>query len=369
MKRTFVCIVDQEPIINYLFLKEALGYEDHILLIAAQPFKANAHALGQLYQDNYEVDYVILEQLGDEIIWDTLCRTLRHHLVTTEHYFVNLSGGTRLMSIAVQQVFEEFNARFFFIPFDRNVIVHSQIDNNNDNNDDLFFPIKHKLSVQEYLSVNQLTYSSKKLSQSPEYTQHFCQLFADGIFSQQEYDVLDQLRDLRNNFVPLDNSQQSAKISAFLRFVDFQPQSPHQLTPTEVQYLTGNWFEEYLYHTIQTIIAPDDIALGVEIRKRGGETCNDIDIAFTLNNQLYAIECKTGVGKRSLFNQMVYKACALNEALLGIRSFSYIFSLNTDHNDIMHRMAQNMRINYCDREVVFNHELLKKIILKEGVAR
>ena len=372
MKRTFVCIVDQEPIINYLFLKEALGYEDHILLIAAQPFKANALALGQLYLDNYEVDYIILEQVGDEIIWDTLCRTLRHHLVTTEHYFVNLSGGTRLMSIAVQQVFEEFNARFFFIPFDRNVIVHSQIDNNNDNNDDLFFPIKHKVSVQEYLTVNNLTYSSKRPSQSPEYTQHYCELFNSGMFSQQDYDVLEELRDLRNCYVHLNNPEKLpnvARIVTFLRFVSFQTEKPHQLSPTEVQYLTGNWFEEYLYHTIQTVIAPDDIALGVEIRKRGGETCNDIDIAFTLNNQLYAIECKTGVGKRSLFNQIVYKACALNEALLGIRSFSYIFSLNTDHNDIMHRMAQNMRINYCDREVVFNHELLKKVILKEGVAR
>ena len=83
------------------------------------------------------------------------------------------------------------------------------------------------------------------------------------------------------------------------------------------------------------MVKPDTIALGVEIRKKGGETCNDIDIAFTLNNQFHAIECKTGVGQRSLFNQMVYKACALNAALLGIRSNSYIFSLNTDYDDIM----------------------------------
>ena len=66
---------------------------------------------------------------------------------------------------------------------------------------------------------------------------------------------------------------------------------------------------------------------------------------------------------------MVYKACALNEALLGIRSNSYIFSLNTDYNDIMDRMAKNMNINYCDQEFVFKHDLLKTLIEKKSAIK
>ena len=371
MKRTFVCIVDQEAIINYIFLREALGYDDSILLIAAKQYSEQAKNFGNLYADNYEIEYLILEEYGDEIIWDKMCRTFRSHLKREEHYYVNLSGGTRLMSIAVQQVFKESHALFFFIPFDRNIVVHSQIDNNNDNNDDIFYPIKHKVSVEEYLMVNQLTYKSKQPSQPFSYTKHFCELFTNGMFSQQDFEVLEELRDLRNNYITLSNASKHAitpKILAFLKFVEFKPEHPHQLAPTEVQYLTGNWFEEYLYHTLKEVINPDDIALGVEMRKVNGETCNDIDIAFTLNNQLYAIECKTGVGKRSLFNQIVYKACALNEALLGIRSFSFIFSLNTDYDTILQRMAQNMNIGYCDRKVVFNHTLLKETLLKKSKA-
>ena len=322
MKRTFVCIIDQEEIINYLFLKEVLSYGDEILLIAPKRFSYEATAFSNLYKDSYEVDCIILNNNGDEIIWDTICRTLKERLNHDTQYYVNLSGGSRLMSIAVQQVFEGFNALFFFIPFDRNVIVHSQIDDENDNNDDVFYPIKHKVSVEEFLIINGLTYKAKKPSQTFEYTRHYCQLFTEGMFSQQEYNILDELRDLRDCYVNLNNKDKfplADDVKSFLEFVKFKSKHPNKLSPTEIQYLTGNWFEEYLYYTIKAVVKPDTIALGVEIRKKGGETCNDIDIAFTLNNQLHAIECKTGVGKRSLFNQMVYKACALNEALLGIQ--------------------------------------------------
>ena len=62
MKRTFACIVDHVSIINYIFLREAMGYDDSILLIAAKQYSEKAKNFGNLYADNYEIEYLIVEE-------------------------------------------------------------------------------------------------------------------------------------------------------------------------------------------------------------------------------------------------------------------------------------------------------------------
>ena len=367
MKKCFVCIVESEAMLNYLFLRECLAVGDEALLIAPRKFQNRAKVLGNLFATKHKVNFITLHSDGDEIIWDTMCRTIRAELSREYQYHVNLSGGSRIMCIAVQQVFEGFNSLFYFVPHDRNMIVHSQIDDNNDNNDDVFTPISRRVSVKEYLMVNDLTYKSKRITQEEVYSNHLFELFSNNYLSTKEYNTIECLRSFRNKYIDLSFKSKFEKIDdliSLLDFLSFAPKEPNRLSFEEVQYLTGGWFEEWVYHKIKEVVKPDDIALGVEIRKANGSTCNDIDIAFTLNNQLHAIECKTGVGRMGLFNQIVYKACALNEALLGMRSFTYIFSLNTDHDDVMHRMARSMRITYCDKKTITNDERLLQIILK-----
>ena len=38
---------------------------------------------------------------------------------------------------------------------------------------------------------------------------------------------------------------------------------------------------------------------------------NELDVCFIKANKLFVIECKTGVTNESLFNEIVYKVCAL----------------------------------------------------------
>lgn len=74
---------------------------------------------------------------------------------------------------------------------------------------------------------------------------------------------------------------------------------------------------------------------------------NDLDVVFTLGNKLFVVECKTGVGKPSLFSQIVYKASALKEALLGLSGSSYIFSLS-NADEKLSNVAKNLGVEYCD---------------------
>ena len=75
-------------------------------------------------------------------------------------------------------------------------------------------------------------------------------------------------------------------------------------------------------------------------------------MVFTKGNKLFVIECKTGVQSERLFNEIVYKVCAIREALLGVSSYSYIFSLKQDYTDVLKRIAQNMDIIFVDYEIL-----------------
>ncbi|MFR9513116.1 MAG: DUF1887 family CARF protein [Rikenellaceae bacterium] len=139
-------------------------------------------------------------------------------------------------------------------------------------------------------------------------------------------------------------------LKEFVKKIDFQPAQNDCITRGESKYITGGWFEEYIYFMIRQLFIPSDVATGVVIRRNqnANNDVNELDVVFTYKNRLFAIECKTGVGKPKRYHQTVYKACALHEALLGMRSNAYIFSLNDDPKDILKVTARNMNITFCD---------------------
>ena len=361
MQKTIVCTIEEEVIMNYLFIKELYQDGDKVLLITQYQLNHLVERYRQLFQYINNIDVISLDKDGDEDFWDIICKTIRDNLLQRgeENYYVNLSSGTRLMSIAVQQVFDKFNSKFFFMPLDRNVIIHSQIDDNNENNDDILSQINHKVSVAEYMKINGVSSHQSEPSLPEAYAEQFFGYFTGGHFTNNDFDILEDLRELRNKTIEVSSIN---GLDKFLRFINFPQQMDDKLTDTEVQYLTGGWFEEYIYYLMKETIAPDDIAMSVRIQRQGSEFQNELDVVFTLKNRLYAIECKTGVGKRSLYNQIVYKACALKEALLGIRSYSYIFSLNEDHRQSLERTARNMGIFFCDREFAEDKDRFRKLL-------
>ena len=75
---------------------------------------------------------------------------------------------------------------------------------------------------------------------------------------------------------------------------------------------------------------------------------------FMKNNRLFVIECKTGVETERMFSEIVYKACALREALLGVSCHFYIASLKKDGNDNLDKIAKSMDIVFWDHAEIVN---------------
>lgn len=361
MAKTLVSIIEEEAILNYLFIKELHEQGDKILLISQQRFAHLTKQFTALFPE-LNIESITLSKDGDEDLWDTICRTIRAKLSREEQYAVNLSSGTRLMSIAIQQVFERFNSEFYFMPHDRNVIVHSHIDDNNDNNDDEIIEIRHRVTIDEYFKIHDINSKSHTTTQSPEYSRHILELYTQNHLSSNDFEILDSLRRINSNFIEWSRIE---GLERFIKYIGLDIQNHDGITKEEAKYITGGWFEEYILSIVDEMIAPDDIATGVVIQRKENHNndINELDVVFTLNNRLFVIECKTGVGKASLYHEIVYKACALRESLLGMRSNAYIFSLNDDPKDRLKITARNMGIVYCDRDFALQPSKLKNLFL------
>ena len=139
------------------------------------------------------------------------------------------------------------------------------------------------------------------------------------------------------------------------------PKTEGKIDKYDIRYITGGWFEEYIYHLMKDCLSPSDIKIGVLIEKSTNTNMNDLDVVFTLGNKLFVIECKTGVGGRSLFSQIVYKASALKETLFGLSGKTYIYSLSPEDKDLK-TVASNMGVTYCDETYFNNEEKIQELI-------
>lgn len=378
MQKTIVNIITEDnPVSAYLFIKEMYKEGDRLMYISAKDTEDDLELMAEV--DNVPVeliDEIVLKRDMDEFSYEMICRTIKTHLCDSEHYCVNLAGGTRYLALAVQQVFEDFQTDFYYTDLEDNILIKSKFDDNIYNNDDFHIPIKYKLSIEEYLKIHEININRKsgdmKPTQSPEMSEHFFDLFTHNKFKSKDYKVMELLRvNYRNRKhisiweVENNNTQknpQIAGLSDFLSTARFKPEFEDNLTKEEIEFLTGGWFEEYIYYKVVDILHPEQITLNMVINPDNIQRINELDVVYMVNNKLYVIECKSGIESESMFNSIVYKACALRESFLGCQCKSFICALKKDDNDFLSRIAQNMDITFWDSDTVTNKKALENAI-------
>ncbi len=378
--KTLVNIISREhPLAAYLFIKEYYEEGDRLLFIAAnEDLDCITPLVNALKVDKGVVQRIVLRRDADKYTYERICRVINSLIDPNTEYYVNLAGGTRYMALSVQHVFSNYKSTFFYIQTRENLIVKTIFDNSIYDNDDEILPIKYRMTLGEYFSVYGLTHDLETLGvpvASVQQVQAMFNLFSKRLLRNSDYKVLDVLREkyrgwkyldihevettLNDKMIPIPN------LSQFLEFIHFTPAKQGVLSQEELDYLTGGWFEEYVYYLIKAVVQPDDIAIGVridgctEIRHN-----NELDVCFIKNNQLFVIECKSGIHSESMFNEIVYKVCALKEVLLGMECNSYIFSLKKDPSGDLKKIAKYMGITFCDFDVLTREDKLRKEMKK-----
>ena len=376
MSKTIVNIIDKSnPLPAYLFTKEYYEDGDELLFISSEDEADNIQLLTkQLEVDTTLVKSIIVQRFQDKFLYEHICRTIKNQLDPDKQYYLNLAGGNRYMTLSVQHVFEEYDTLFFYTQTRENLIVKTIFDHSIYDDDDEVYPIRHRMSLKEYFGLYGLQSDvdqPRKIVKETAFSQHLFTMFSQSLFGQGDYQVMDILREKYRNwkFLIISEVENPHKefmtpipnLGKFLDYIGFVPERKGSLQSYEIEYLTGGWFEEYVYALIKGVLHPDDITMGVHISNGIIKHNNELDVCFMKGNKLFVIECKTGVSSESFFNEIVYKVCALKEVLLGT-SNSYIFSLKKDHKGSWKKTAKYMGITFCDWMNLTKPEQLKEIL-------
>lgn len=376
--KTLVNIFDpQEPLAAYLFLKQYYEEGDRLLFISTREDRG---AVGQyavlLGVADERISVISFRRDEDSYIYERICRRLRMALDGNMVYWVNLAGGSRYLAMSVQHVFSEFGARFFYVQTRENLIVSSFFDNSVDDNDDVVEPIRYRMSMTEYFALHNLEHDLFSRRHLPIRGADDAQIIFDCFkarkLSGEAFHALELLRTYyrgTKNSVSLQSlrsgtvlcSQGIRGIDELLQQFRFVPQAADSLQPDEIDYLTGGWFEEYVYFLILQSVSPQEIALGVRISRPGALHDNELDVVFIKANTLFVVECKTGVATDHLFNEIVYKASALKQSFLGNSSHSYIFTLRNDYDHHLQQVSDMMGIALCPKGVLADPKQFAKV--------
>lgn len=353
MKKISVCIISKQLVPNYLFLQETKKLADEVLLVASREFEKEGRNLCELLKtlDYKKIELLVFSENDVEEKWNQMTQEIVAHLNHENHYLVNLTGGTKYMSLAVQKVFENFKSDYFYIPSPKNYFIQPM-------KDDTRVGIKHRIKVKEALSIFGVELKSFEAEVvDRNYTNKFFNLFVNGKLN---FKAIEKLRELRNNRNVEINSV--SNLRNLLERSNFLSQNSEKLSRKEVGYLTGGWFEEYVFNHIKEHVKPDDIKINLKTSKNvktsDSSVINEFDVCFTLNNKFFVVECKTGgTSKESDFNPIAYKAKALKESLMGLTTKFYIFTLG----DVFKR-AETMGISCFGREHFIDKEKFQVLL-------
>jgi len=309
MKTILLSIISEQSIPNVLIIKELQGSYDDLLFITTDYVEKKG--LDKWVELGCGIKEGSVERI--KVVEDDI-NDIRNKLKSLEllntQYIVNMSGGTKVMTIGVYEFFAVSNNRIIYVPIGKNII--SEIYPNSLITQT---PITYRLNLMEYLLSYGLYYQSdESLTYDAEHTLQFFEQFK------------------RKNFYFYSEK----------RIID----SHSQVDKKDKVYYSGKWFEEYVYIKLKRELDIDesDIALGVKLFRDTADLQhdNEYDVVFVYENELYVIECKASMGsKDTLKNNLdafMYKLAAITRDF-GLRVYSSIFTLTNIEKIAGHRLA------------------------------
>lgn len=245
-------------------------------------------------------------------------------------YVVNLTCGTKIMSIAAYEYFKDYGARMIYIPFPKNEFItplpkrHTQTE-----------PLSTRLKVADYLAAYGLSVkNAHKLDGMREEARMRAELSTWIVCN---YDKVKNLlvwfarelhgrRDDRQFYLKGAFSGATSEESGLMRRMDFHMEGgvvSKTLPRSEIQFLTGGWLEEYCFNEVFRFLGKgvDDLVMGIKVKNEQG-TDNEFDVMFTCGNALYTVECKSLDQHDDPKAVALYKIGALNKDFgLKVKSF------------------------------------------------
>ena len=215
----------------------------------------------------------------------------------TESFAINLTGGTKLMTIAAQLVFEK-SPCFYVIPEKDQIIML-----NSDKRDP--YAIEDKIQLRDYFKVHGYTVKSQKHKNKvdPKTAELARKLLKQYDTYKGQLGTLNYLAAKAEDAFSLEIRNEISDDTCGLLDLFYKQGSITYYDDKKILFSSKNardfckgfWLEDYVADELRKVdeqLGLQDFSSSIEIVSSSG-TKNEIDAAFLYNNELYVIECKT----------------------------------------------------------------------------
>ena len=315
-----VCLVSAQAAPNLLPILDSEFKPKKAIFLVSKAMKQRAEYLAKTFEKlNVKVK---LKNISDEfnfgLMEEEIFKLVEEY--ENESIALNVTGGTKLMSIAAENAFSALGKPIFYIDTDSNHILFIS-----KNEEQKWLPnleMKAKNKIDIYLSA----YGSTVLStQNPIEREKYLPAIEPFI---KNYDNYTQVIPLLNLHATLSQSngykseytkdnKKIGKLDELLLGLDYQGLLNYDGQTIDFKnreiktFLNGGWLEDYTYFQLKEIANIEDIACGVDVanpkfklgkneyssENKGNK--NEFDVVFMAKNKLHIIECKTQLMDKS----------------------------------------------------------------------
>lgn len=309
-----VCLVSAQAAPNLLPILDSEFKPKKAIFLVSKAMKQRAEYLAKTFEKlNVKVE---LKNISDEfnfgLMEDEIFKLVEEY--ENESIALNVTGGTKLMSIAAENAFSALGKPIFYIDTDSNQILFISKDEDQKWLPNLEMKAKNKIDI--YLSA----YGSTVLTtQDPNARKEYLPAIEPFI---KHYDNYTQLIPMLNMHATLSQSNgykseytkanpKINKINELFLGLDYQGLVNYDGQQIDFKnkeiktFLNGGWLEDYTYFQLKEIANIEDIACGADVanpkfklgkneyssENKGNK--NEFDIVFMAKNKLHIIECKT----------------------------------------------------------------------------
>ncbi|MHB1557389.1 MAG: Card1-like endonuclease domain-containing protein [Isosphaeraceae bacterium] len=287
-----------------------------------------ALALGGLdYSHRYEI-----APLESEDSLAAVRRTLQsaYNAHPEANWTINLTGGTKPMSLAAYLFFKDRGATLIYT----NVARPAEI-MNVDTEDKEICP--HRPSIREFLAgygfecgkQARIAEAEKRADPWWECARQIARRAPTRSLLSLKDDERQQARErgwrLRPGELQVPDPALLQAIATTLALR--QDDALGRLGPEAARFLTGGWLEVFFWGLLRRhadALGCWDVRLGLDVRRAGAPSGNDLDVAFMNGHQLAAIECKSGSQRHDREGDILYKVEAVTRQFGALRVQSLI---------------------------------------------
>jgi len=370
MKTCLVSMISEQTIPNILVISAIKP--DHLLFISTESMEnknksgailESLFVIGMDYRDKTEKLIVPENSIPD--FHEKVMEWMKNNRKEYE-FIINLTGGTKLMSLAAYELFKSYGAEMLYMPIPRNE----------------YFPLHHpeqstqiltRLSVEAYLAaygakVNNLCRVTATKAETRARRNITCFIFKNykelepllkriGIILRGQKE--DHVKKKGCEFT-ITATVESSSEKTFLKMMGLNDNSiPNKVDYSTWNYLRGGWLEERLFLALEAVLPSSaDICLNIICEVNNNK--NEYDVLAVHENVLYVVECKSLQAKEGDENNV--RSGEINEFLYKLGALRQVFGLTpktllaTTSEDIL--MKGEVKTNLIERGRLFNSQII-----------